>query len=348
MRKLALIFGIVAAIVVLVLIVIWYVQHRPAARSSKSQSTTASVSTGQPAQLPADPDVSLDINNETELEVYQGAPLLLTVRLANQRAANAQSTNAAREAISVDVQEQLKADAITAAESQAREALSRQREGVPTLVLPDDWPKSIHLQVLRAGDTASQPDWPVSLLVAPDKQALVLDGTATTEAIWSLSPEAAATLAPGSWQVFAILDTAAGAPAGAWRGRAVSQPVTVTIKPRPDSLPAAEAEQDALEVAHYHAAAAQWDKSLAAARKAAALNPNSIEAHTLIGDALSAGGDKQGAMEAYQTAMAAFNKQNKDPRHVADYLIERMHQLLLIAPPPNLAPEGTKAPPPPE
>jgi tetratricopeptide (TPR) repeat protein len=351
MRKPALIFGVVAATVAFVLIVIWYVQPRPAARSGKSQAT-ASDSTGLPAivqtaRLPPEPDVSLDINNKTELEVHQGTPLLLTIRLANQRAANALSTNAAREAIAADAREQLKAGAITAAESQAREAFSRQREGVPTLVLPPDWPKSIHVQVRRANDPASQPDWPVSLLVAPAKQALALDGTATTEATWGLSPEAAALLAPGSWQLVAILDTIADAPADAWRGHAVSQPVIVTIKPRPASLPVAEAEQDALEVSRYYAAAGQWDNSLAAARKAAALIPDSIEAHTLIGDALSAGGDKRGAMKAYQTAMAAFQKQNKDPRHVADYLIERMHELLLTAPPPGLAPEGTKAPPPP-
>jgi len=346
MRKIVLISGVVVAIIVLAGSVLWYVKYQHAARTGKSQPT-APVSTVLRAQLPPEPDVSLDINSETELEVHQGIPLLLTVRLANQRASNAQSANAANEAIAADAREQLKAGTITAAESQAREAFSRQREEVPTLVLPADWPKSIRFQVRRADDSAIQPDWPVSLLVAPVRQGLVLDGTATTEAIWSLSPEAAAQLAAGSWQVVAILDTAASASADAWRGRAVSEPMTVTIKPRPQSLPAAEGEQDALEVSRYYAAAGQWDHSLEAAREAAALNPDSIEAHTLIGDALSAKGDNQAAMKAFQTAMAAFRKQDKDPLHVPDYLIVRMHQLLLASPPPGLAPAGAKAPPPP-
>ena len=346
MRKLVLISGVVAAIIVLAGIVLWYVKYQPAARSGKSQAT-APISTVRRAQLPPEPDVSLDINSETELDVHQGIPLLMTVRLANQRAANAQSANTDREAIAADAREKLKSGAITAAESQAREAFGRQREEVPTLVLPADWPKSIHFQVRRANDPAVQPDWPVSLLVTPEKKALVLDGTATTEAIWSLSPEAAAQLGAGSWQIVAILDTAAGAPADAWRGRAASAPVTITIKPRPPSLSAAEGAQDALEVSRYYAAAAQWDKSLEAARKAAGLNSSSIEAHTLIGDALSARGDNQAAMKAYQTAMAAFQKQNKD-QDVPDYLIERMHQLLSTSPPPDLAPAGTQAPPPPK
>jgi tetratricopeptide (TPR) repeat protein len=351
MRKPVLVSGIVAAMVVLAAIVLWYVNYRPAARGGKGQATasapTAQPATVRPAPLPPEPDVALDINSKTELEALQGTPLLLTVRLANQRAANARSANAAREASAADAREQLKAGAISAAESQAREAFSRQREEVPTLVLPADWPKYLHLQVRRADNTAVQPDWPVSPLTAPDRKALVLDGTATTEGTWALSPEAAAQLAPGSWQLVAILDTVAGATADAWRGRAVSQPVSITIKPRPPSLPAAEAEQDALEAARYHAAAGQWDKSLEAARKAAVLNRDSIEAHTLIGDALSAGGDNQGAMRAYQTAMAAFDKQNKNPRHVPDYLIERMHELLLANPPPGFAPKGTNVPPPP-
>jgi tetratricopeptide (TPR) repeat protein len=347
MRKIVLISGVVVAIIVLAGIVLRYVKYQQAARTGKSQ-VTAPVSTVRRAQLPPEPDVSLDINSETELEVHQGIPLLLTVRLANQRAANAQSANAANEAIAADAREQLKAGTITAAESQAREAFSRQREGVPTLVVLADWPKSIHFQVRRADDSAIQPDWPVSLLVAPERQGLVLDGTATTEAIWSLSPEAAAQLAAGSWQVIAILDTAAGASADAWRGRAVSEPVTVTIKPRPSSLSAAEGEQDALEVSRYYAAAGQWDQSLEAARKAAALNSDSIEAHTLIGDALSAKGDNQAAMQAFQTAMSAFRKQDKDPLHVPDYLIVRMHQLMSTTPPPGFSPAGTKAPPPPK
>ena len=58
--------------------------------------------------------------------------------------------------------------------------------------------------------------------------------------------------------------------------------------------------------------------------------------------------DNDAAMKAYQAAMAAFQKQNKDPRHAPDYLSERMHQLMLASPPPDLAPEGTKAPPPPK
>jgi tetratricopeptide (TPR) repeat protein len=347
MRKIVLISGVVVAALVLAGIVLLVVKHPHAARPGKSQAT-APVSTVRQASLHTEPDVSLDINSETELEVHQGIPLLLTVRLANQRAAKARSVNAANEAIAADAREQLKAGTITAAESQAREAFSREREVVPTLVLPDDWPKSIRFQVRRDDDPATQPDWPVSPIVTPEKQALVLDGTAMTEATWGLSPEAAATLAPGSWQVVAILDTAAGATAAAWRGHAVSEPVSVIIKPRPLSLSAAESEQDALDVSRYYAAAGQWDHSLEAARKAAALNSDSIEAHTLIGDALSAKGDNQAAMQAFQTAMAAFRKQDKDPLHVPDYLIVRMHQLLLIARPPNLAPEGTKAPPPPE
>ena len=51
----------------------------------------------------------------------------------------------------------------------------------------------------------------------------------------------------------------------------------------------------------------------------AKLNDNSVEAHTLVGDALAASGNIDGAMKAYQTGMAAFNEQNKDPRYVPGY-----------------------------
>jgi tetratricopeptide (TPR) repeat protein len=327
--------------------------NRPAGSGTATSSPSTPVSgesspTAAAAPLSPAPDISLEVNSLTTLDLRLGTPLLLTVRLGNQQASNALSTSAVREALAADAREKLKAGKMTAAESQAREAFAKPRETVPTLVLPTNWPKSVHFEVRQVGNTASQPEWPFSLLAAPAAQPMVLDGTEPATATWGLSPEAAAGLRPGSWQVEAILDTSVLVSASTWQGRVVSAPVTLNIKPRPASAPAEEAVQDNIELAHYHAAAKQWDKSLAAARSAAQLNPNSIEAHTLIGDALAGTGDNGGAMKAFQTALTEFEKQNPNARENPEYLIERMQALSLASPLPGLAPKGTIAPPPPE
>jgi tetratricopeptide (TPR) repeat protein len=325
--------------------------NRPPIAGAAASSPSASASSDpsafkSTAPIAPAPDLSFEINSCTELDLRRGTPMLLTVRLGNHRAGNARAINAAREALVADAREKLKAGTMTAAESQAREAFAQSREVVPTLVLPPNWPKNVHFEVHQAGNPASQPEWPFSLLAAPAAQPMVLDGTEPATATWGLSPEAAADLATGSWQVVAILDASAATPVGSWQGRVVSEPVRLNIKPPSASVPAEEAEHDNLEVARYHAAVKQWDKSLAAARVAAQLNPDSIGAHILIGDALAGSGDNAGAIKAFQTALTAFRKKHPDAQEMPEYLVERMHDLLLASPPPGLAPEGTIAPPP--
>ena len=89
--------------------------------------------------------------------------------------------------------------------------------------------------------------------------------------------------------------------------------------------PATEADQ---ELARYWAQAGDWDKSLAAARNAAAKDPKSIEAQSLAGDALSAKKDLDGAMTAYQAALKLFNESEEAKDYEPpDYLLRRISRI---------------------
>lgn len=256
----------------------------------------------EPAPLPPTPDVALSINSESELSVYAGTPLILTVRLANQRGSNILFTNAA-------------------------ESNPDGRRPVPLVKLESDWPQSVRINI-RAGSDVKRLTWPVAPMGGHGAQAVTLDGRTGAEAQWGLSPDASAGLAPGTYSLVAVLEVT-DRKAGAWQGRVESEPVMLTVGALPESPKGPDAVQSDLDLARYWALAQDWEKSLAAARTAADEDPGSISARMLIGDALYAQKDADGALAAYETALTLFRQQpEKDkPYEPPDYLLNRISQI---------------------
>lgn len=252
------------------------------------------------------PDISLSINDDSEATVRPGAPLRFTVRVANQRAANAIAANAVL-------------------------AEGEKPEPMALLQLPSGWQKFVRFEV-QDGDGSRPAEWPLTLLGAPSNAPVRLDGQNTVEASWVLPPEVAGAVSTGTWQIVAVFETEPSR-------RSVSAPVTLRVN--------AEGENADLTSARYWARLKNWDKALEHARKAAAADAASIEAHSLAGDALAAKGDARGALAAYQAALRAFRaKHGDDPRLVPEYLLIRIRELRGSLLPDNIAPQGTKAPPP--
>jgi len=91
-------------------------------------------SAGEPAP-PLTPDIALEVNSASEeANLYTGTPLFITVRLANQRAANIRFANAA-------------------------ETGTAAKRPVPVVSLDAGWAKSVRLE-LRAADGKEAP-WPL-------------------------------------------------------------------------------------------------------------------------------------------------------------------------------------------
>jgi hypothetical protein len=255
----------------------------------------------EPAPLPPTPDIALQINTSTELKLFQGTPLIIEVRLANQRASNVMFQNAVLEK-------------------------AEDRSPLPIVQLGADWAKSIRFDIRREGG-AEEPAWPFAILAKPEERAMALDGQTNPEVVWGLSPEEAVKIAPGVYRITAILE-AGGKDSKLWQGRVESEPVVLTVQTRPADLSGAAAAEADLELASYWAQAGDWDKSLAAARDAATKDPKSIEAHSLAGDALSAKKDLDGAMTAYQAALKLFNESEEAKDYEPpDYLLRRISQI---------------------
>jgi len=138
-----------------------------------------------------------------------------------------------------------------------------------------------------------------------------------------LEPDAAIQIVPGRYQVVAVIETPGDAPlgAGAWHGRAESEPVNLTIE-APAAKPApAEVGRSQLQLAYYFQKRKDWAHALASAQSALIANPNSIHGHIVVGQVKEAQGDLKGALGDYQTALDEFDKQYPGSYEPPQYLI---------------------------
>jgi hypothetical protein len=258
-------------------------------RSATSQAKPAGTSDQQAAAAPIAsqpiPDIALEINSQSDLTIYQGTPLIVTVRLANQRASNIISHLA----------------------SQSEPSLGEQASVVH---LSAGWPKLVRFEI-RTDSGAEKLIWPLIPIIGQEEQPVALDGQANPETSWGLSPEAAAKVAPGIYRLVAVLEVA-GKDSAIWHGKVESELVVLTIQARPENLQGSPATESALDLAYYFAQTGDWAKSLAAAHQATTNDPNSIEGHILIGDALAAGNDHNSALAAYTTALRLYEQKYRN------------------------------------
>ena len=302
-------------------------------RASSDVSSAPSPRTNAKWQLPPIPDVALQIsdNDGEELTVYQGTPLVFSITLGNQRAMSAVLQNRANELHRSSLEARVARGEISRQQADHVLATLRQRE-IPVIRLGQEnaaWPQFLHF-VLRQSDGKEEPlAWPLQLAKPPSTNSVTLDEKTTPQLAYFLEPPAAAQLPAGSFEVAAVLEVKndGALPSGAWRGRVESEPVKLTILPRPAHLTPAQEETLKLQFAYYYQAASDLGHALQSAQEALGAVPNSIPAQILVGQVKEAQGDPQGALESYQTAETQFYIQHPDSYEPPTYLIRKSMEL---------------------
>jgi hypothetical protein len=134
------------------------------------------------------------------------------------------------------------------------------------------------------------------------------------------SPEAMAAVRPGAYRVRAVIETPSWMLWG-WRGRQVSQPVTVVVR---DAK--AAGTRDALEkqrlqrTADYYLGTERFAEAEKAARQLLAHEPDQAHAHVLLGDALVALKRRDEALAAYRRAMMLIPPSYEKPTMLMDQI----------------------------
>lgn len=301
--------------------------------ASSDVSSAPSPRANAKSQLPPVPDVALQIsdNDGDELTVYQGTPLVFSITLGNQRAMSAVLQNRANDHYRTSLEAKVASGKISRQQADHVLATLRQRE-IPVIRLGQEnaaWPQFLHF-VLRQSDGKEEPlAWPLQLAKPPSTNSVTLDEKTTPQLAYLLEPLAAAQLPAGNFEVVAVLEVKddGALPSGAWRGRVESEPVKLTILPRPAHLAPAEEETLNLQFAYYYQAASDLAHALQSAQEALGAVPNSIPAQILVAQVKEAQGDLQGALESYQTAETQFYIQHPDSYEPPAYLIRKSMEL---------------------
>lgn len=266
------------------------------------------------ADAPPIPYVSLQINGRDELDAFAGAPLLLTVRLSNPRAMNAAAENFAREQLIQETERGIAEGNWTAEQAQAGLAKMRRKKEIRPLQWGDasrGWNEYVQLATIASDGKTSPLAWPTTPLAPPAAGGLSLDARKTAELKYAIAPDASFGIAPGEYQLVALLvvPEAGNPPAEHWRGQAISAPVKLKISPMPPSPDAAQEEQINLDFARFYTAGGDLNKALDHAQRSLTANPGSLAALSLSGEIKEALGDDAGALADYQSALGAFRRQ---------------------------------------
>jgi tetratricopeptide (TPR) repeat protein len=289
-------------------------------------SVAAAKPTRQPPPLL--PDIGLWVNSSDRAEVRQRTPLVFSVRLANHQAMNAALANATRQKYLASIDERVQRGDLSGEDAATMRAAVQPEAAVRPMAVGTanrTWASFVRFELFDTNPRAL--DWALRP-IPPSESTLVLDARTTAEVAFVLSPEAADGIAPGEYRVAAVIDVPAEAGAAdAWHGLVRSKPVTVTVVPAPAGQDAAAEAHAARLRARYFAKIGDWKQSLADAERAASLEPTSIDAHVLVGEALKATGDPDGALAAFREARRQYEAQHGGPPDEPSYIADQISLL---------------------
>lgn len=324
-------YGLILAALVVVVVLALLLYPRISSHNALTPPMSQQMADAE-LQTPPLPDIALEIATEQALTTYQGVPLIITARLANQRAANAEAENLTRQEAVALIQRKRAEGKISEEKAMSMvESAGRVRQSQPVRLgnVAKGWEQYIHFEYRNDAGSFKPVDWPLQAIAAPKDKTIVLDAQSQAEIKFKLQPEAANRLAAGNYEVIAILDVAedSSLPKENWRGRATSDPVLLRILPKPANPTAAEKGTLNLQTAEFYAEIQDWPKALEAAEKAIAANPQLINAHMYAGEAREARGDLAGALQAYLIAKRLFDEQHPNSYERPERLIQKIGDL---------------------
>lgn len=141
-----------------------------------------------------------------------------------------------------------------------------------------------------------------------------------------ISPEEFAGIAPGSYTIRVMLKEWSWVP-WHWRGRVVSNPISLTISAA-GSLSDEQLCERLAESAEFYLMARDYQAAADAARQLVKRKPDDPDARTALGDALGGLRQDQEALRSYEMALQLSSTQPPS-REPPDYLWERIVQVSL-------------------
>jgi len=316
-------------------------EHAAAPESDASQAAPPDRAADDYASYSPIPHISLQIDGQDAPVMVQGTPLLLSLRVANPRAMNAELINRWRSFRLEALSRRAAAGQITKAQVAAEQPTLTRRLPIKTVELGTaGWSSVVRFEI-RPPEASPEPlPWPLKPVGDRDEQhPLVLDGLKTDELDYGVDPQAAGAIAPGLYQVVGVLEqrTDAANP-GRWHGTVETEPVSLTVVAPPASPTAAQKVERELYFVRYFVSTNQAEAARKHAEAAVAAKPDDIAAHIALGDALAMQKEKgREALAQYDEAIDEFYDQPERPYEEPELLLRKRAMLAEML---GLEPEG--------
>ena len=183
-----------------------------------------------------------------------------------------------------------------------------------------------HCRQRRAGkdvrdDKGGEKPLPLALKPIGDQSATVkLDTVYTAQANFG---NASADMAPGTYSIASCLGAT-----GSWSGRACSNPVELTVEPRPGWLTPDQQLALDRQSALYGLQVNDYDAIERYGRELVKADKNSGPGHLYLGEAALGKGKNDVALQEFLTARVLYDRQNPNAEEQPVYLDARISQLL--------------------
>jgi len=261
-------------------------------------------------------DLSLWVITPADGPVTQGWPVVLELSFANQRAMNDAVFNQwiAEDIAAIDAQ--VGAGEITPEEADRQKAQLIEREIVPIRLGSADEPWSRFLSFTVDGDPSP---WSVHLAPGGIPSQLLLDESAVYVFRLAIAPEETSSGWIGRLPLAAVLDTQEATDSQTWQGVTTSNVLDLRVEPEPALDDELRAAKD-LAFGLYYFVLGDFDEAGLRANAVLDVDPESIDAWILLGDARFQLEAFEEAYNAYQSAL------NRIPAgaELPDFIVERI------------------------
>lgn len=313
---------------VLAMVGIIFLAQRYFRPAGPKPAETAALAATDWQDAPALPALSLQIGHAHELDVFQGTPLIFTVRVTNPRALNAAAIGEEQDAYRALIQAKVARGEIKPKDAQPMLERAQRKPQVTLFRIETadrGWQSFVHFEVVAPGGKPETLNWPLRLVAT----TAFSDLTSAGQLDYALSPEAAVQVTAGAYAVIAVLEIPAETlgPPDLWHGRVASPAVDLTILPMPARPSPAQRGQLNLARAEFFSITKDWKEALASAQAALAADRSLIRAEMVAGDAKEAQGDLSGARDAFVEAKRLFDEQNPNSYEAPEDLITKIAEL---------------------
>jgi hypothetical protein len=161
---------------------------------------------------------------------------------------------------------------------------------------------------------------PVALELYTGNEAILDETRNLYTAELGIAPEETAKIPQGKYTIRAVLEVSSGSP-GKWSGRAVSNPVVVSVEDEAGKTPdSAHSEWNRLvESINFYLRAGRFEDAHGLALQAVEQKQDNVDSHILLGDALNGMRRDEEALKSYRKALfmiATKGKQYEPPTYL--------------------------------